>query len=164
MLSVTASTILEVQRSDCAFIASSARTVRAPSRFPASATRSVCSARVSTGESPIWSSRPSAPSRRLHQTHSLQLPKLRIDPALLNSDPAFLDRCDDTNHHMGGMRMNSSPTARRGHARPPPSRHAQCVRLQRRGVSHIRLLESYAHHPRACDAPRRSPCGAMTDI
>jgi len=27
------------------------------------------------------------------------------DPALLNNDPAFLDRCDDSNHHMGGMRM-----------------------------------------------------------
>lgn len=31
------------------------------------------------------------------------------DPALLNRDPAFLDRCDDSNHHMGGMRMAASP-------------------------------------------------------
>lgn len=31
------------------------------------------------------------------------------DSALLNGDPAFLDKCDDSNHHMGGMRMASSP-------------------------------------------------------
>ncbi|HEX5284777.1 MAG TPA: GMC family oxidoreductase [Bryocella sp.] len=30
------------------------------------------------------------------------------DPALINNDPAFLDRCDDSNHHMGGMRMAAS--------------------------------------------------------
>lgn len=35
--------------------------------------------------------------------------EITIDPALLNSDSAFLDQCDDSNHHMGGMRMNSSP-------------------------------------------------------
>ncbi len=33
------------------------------------------------------------------------------DPALIHSDPAFLDRCDDSNHHMGGMRMAASPGA-----------------------------------------------------
>jgi choline dehydrogenase-like flavoprotein len=32
------------------------------------------------------------------------------DPALIDRDPAFLDRCDDSNHHMGGMRMAASPT------------------------------------------------------
>lgn len=31
------------------------------------------------------------------------------DPTLLNADPSFLDKCDDSNHHMGGMRMASSP-------------------------------------------------------
>lgn len=35
---------------------------------------------------------------------------LQIDPALLNNDAAFLDRCDDSNHHMGGMRMAAAPT------------------------------------------------------
>jgi choline dehydrogenase-like flavoprotein len=34
---------------------------------------------------------------------------LELDPALANNDPAFLDRCDDSNHHMGGMRMAASP-------------------------------------------------------
>jgi choline dehydrogenase-like flavoprotein len=38
-----------------------------------------------------------------------EIAQLEIDPALLNGDPAFLDRCDDSNHHMGGMRMNPSP-------------------------------------------------------
>lgn len=32
------------------------------------------------------------------------------DPTLINKDPAFLDRCDDSNHHMGGMRMAASAT------------------------------------------------------
>ncbi|HXS11091.1 MAG TPA: GMC family oxidoreductase [Acidobacteriaceae bacterium] len=32
------------------------------------------------------------------------------DPTLVNNDPAFLDRCDDSNHHMGGMRMAAAPT------------------------------------------------------
>ena len=31
------------------------------------------------------------------------------DPALISRDPSFLDRCDDSNHHMGGMRMAASP-------------------------------------------------------
>lgn len=31
------------------------------------------------------------------------------DPALLAKDPSFLAKCDDSNHHMGGMRMASSP-------------------------------------------------------
>ena len=35
--------------------------------------------------------------------------ELQPDPALVSSDPAFLDRCDDSNHHMGGMRMATSP-------------------------------------------------------
>ena len=33
------------------------------------------------------------------------------EPTLLSRDPTFLDRCDDSNHHMGGMRMGASPSA-----------------------------------------------------
>ena len=36
--------------------------------------------------------------------------QLDPEPALINKDSAFLDRCDDSNHHMGGMRMSASPT------------------------------------------------------
>jgi choline dehydrogenase-like flavoprotein len=32
------------------------------------------------------------------------------DPGLLSGDPAFLNRCDDSNHHMGGMRMSDDPS------------------------------------------------------
>jgi choline dehydrogenase-like flavoprotein len=35
--------------------------------------------------------------------------KIEPDSALMGRDPAFLDRCDDSNHHMGGMRMATSP-------------------------------------------------------
>ena len=35
--------------------------------------------------------------------------KIEPDFALINNDPAFLYRCDDSNHHMGGMRMAASP-------------------------------------------------------
>lgn len=31
------------------------------------------------------------------------------DADLLADDPAFLSRCDDSNHHMGGMRMSADP-------------------------------------------------------
>ena len=31
------------------------------------------------------------------------------DPALLAGDPAFRLQCDDSNHHMGGMRMTAGP-------------------------------------------------------
>jgi choline dehydrogenase-like flavoprotein len=31
------------------------------------------------------------------------------DEALIVGDPGFLTRCDDSNHHMGGMRMSASP-------------------------------------------------------
>ncbi len=34
--------------------------------------------------------------------------KVEPDESLLNSDAAFLDLCDDSNHHMGGMRMAAS--------------------------------------------------------
>jgi choline dehydrogenase-like flavoprotein len=44
-------------------------------------------------------------------TNSLApLADVQPDPALVNNDPAFLDRCDDSNHHMGGMRMAASPS------------------------------------------------------
>ena len=44
-------------------------------------------------------------------TNSLApLADVQPDPALINHDPAFLDRCDDSNHHMGGMRMAASPS------------------------------------------------------
>ena len=43
-------------------------------------------------------------------TNSLApIAQLQPDPALSSSDAAFLDRCDDSNHHMGGMRMATSP-------------------------------------------------------
>ena len=31
------------------------------------------------------------------------------DPDLMSGNPNFLTRCDDSNHHMGGMRMSTSP-------------------------------------------------------
>ncbi|HEY8997974.1 MAG TPA: GMC family oxidoreductase, partial [Edaphobacter sp.] len=34
---------------------------------------------------------------------------LSPDPGLLSGDAAFLSRCDDSNHHMGGMRMSHDP-------------------------------------------------------
>jgi choline dehydrogenase-like flavoprotein len=34
---------------------------------------------------------------------------LSPDPDLLSGDAAFLARCDDSNHHMGGMRMSNDP-------------------------------------------------------
>ena len=34
--------------------------------------------------------------------------EIELDPALTNGDPSFLERCDDSNHHMGGMRMAAS--------------------------------------------------------
>lgn len=33
------------------------------------------------------------------------LARLHLDPMLTAGDPAFLDRCQDTNHHCGGLRM-----------------------------------------------------------
>jgi choline dehydrogenase-like flavoprotein len=39
-----------------------------------------------------------------------QVAEVQSDSALLNRDPSFLDKCDDSNHHMGGMRMAISPT------------------------------------------------------
>lgn len=36
------------------------------------------------------------------------LAKLHLDPMLTAGDPAFLDRCQDTNHHCGGLRMAHS--------------------------------------------------------
>lgn len=35
--------------------------------------------------------------------------RLEIDPRLLAEDPAFLDSCEDTNHHCGGLRMAANP-------------------------------------------------------
>lgn len=35
---------------------------------------------------------------------------LTPDPALMNDDPSIADRCDDSNHHIGGMRMAADPT------------------------------------------------------
>lgn len=41
--------------------------------------------------------------------HSLaSLARITPDPDLLSGNPAFLTRCDDSNHHMGGMRMSPS--------------------------------------------------------
>ncbi|HEY5380731.1 MAG TPA: GMC family oxidoreductase [Acidobacteriaceae bacterium] len=34
---------------------------------------------------------------------------VKIDAALLSGNAAFVERCDDSNHHMGGMRMAASP-------------------------------------------------------
>ncbi|MDQ2833509.1 MAG: GMC family oxidoreductase [Acidobacteriota bacterium] len=36
------------------------------------------------------------------------LARITPDPDLLSGNPAFLTRCDDSNHHMGGMRMSTS--------------------------------------------------------
>ncbi|HTV10119.1 MAG TPA: GMC family oxidoreductase [Candidatus Aquilonibacter sp.] len=50
--------------------------------------------------------------RRYAQTAVTSLAEVaEIQPssALLNRDPSFLDQCDDSNHHMGGMRMAASP-------------------------------------------------------
>ncbi len=42
-------------------------------------------------------------------TNSLaSIADIQPDAALINTDPAFLERCDDSNHHMGGMRMAAS--------------------------------------------------------
>jgi choline dehydrogenase-like flavoprotein len=38
-----------------------------------------------------------------------QVAEVRPDGALLSREPGFLDKCDDSNHHMGGMRMAASP-------------------------------------------------------
>jgi choline dehydrogenase-like flavoprotein len=38
-----------------------------------------------------------------------QVAEVQPDTSLLSRDPSFLDKCDDSNHHMGGMRMASSP-------------------------------------------------------
>jgi choline dehydrogenase-like flavoprotein len=35
--------------------------------------------------------------------------QLELDQELAHRDPTFLARCDDSNHHMGGMRMAASP-------------------------------------------------------
>jgi choline dehydrogenase-like flavoprotein len=34
---------------------------------------------------------------------------VKPDKALLSDDGSFVERCDDSNHHMGGMRMAASP-------------------------------------------------------
>ena len=39
------------------------------------------------------------------------LAEVIADPALVAGDPGFLDRCGDSNHHMGGMRMAVSESA-----------------------------------------------------
>jgi choline dehydrogenase-like flavoprotein len=36
--------------------------------------------------------------------------QVELDESLAQRDPSFLDRCDDSNHHMGGMRMSASPS------------------------------------------------------
>jgi choline dehydrogenase-like flavoprotein len=33
------------------------------------------------------------------------------DPDLISANPAFVSRCEDSFHHMGGMRMSQSPSA-----------------------------------------------------
>ena len=35
--------------------------------------------------------------------------RIHPDPHLLSGSPDFITRCDDSNHHMGGMRMSASP-------------------------------------------------------
>jgi len=37
--------------------------------------------------------------------------ELTLDPALERGDPSFRERCDDSNHHMGGMRMAATASA-----------------------------------------------------
>jgi choline dehydrogenase-like flavoprotein len=47
----------------------------------------------------------------LTATQSLAgIAEVKPDPALLRDDPSgYLVRCDDSNHHMGGMRMSADP-------------------------------------------------------
>lgn len=45
-----------------------------------------------------------------HATRSLRgIGRVHPDPALMSLDPAFKEQCGDGYHHMGGMRMSSSP-------------------------------------------------------
>ena len=39
------------------------------------------------------------------------LARITPDPDLMSFNPAFTARCDDSNHHMGGMRMSTSDTS-----------------------------------------------------
>jgi choline dehydrogenase-like flavoprotein len=47
---------------------------------------------------------------RLARKELATVADLRIDDDLERGDPAYLHRCDDSNHHMGGMRMAASST------------------------------------------------------
>jgi choline dehydrogenase-like flavoprotein len=38
-----------------------------------------------------------------------EIADVELDAALLSGDDAFKTRCDDSNHHMGGMRMAAAP-------------------------------------------------------
>ena len=64
------------------------------------------------------------PPVRPHRSNSLApIAHILPDPDLMSSTPNFLARCDDSNHHMGGMRMSAS-THRRRHTDLRPPRHA----------------------------------------
>jgi len=43
------------------------------------------------------------------QFQRLGVGRVTIDPLILARDPAFLDRCHDSNHHMGGAAIGRSP-------------------------------------------------------
>jgi choline dehydrogenase-like flavoprotein len=48
-------------------------------------------------------------SAQVAATSLSSIAEVQPDRALLDRDRGFLDKCDDSNHHMGGMRMASSP-------------------------------------------------------
>ena len=80
--------------------------------------------------------------------------RLVPDPDLMALDQRFIERCGDGYHHMGGMRMASSPREGLVRRRPPPARHGEWLRLQQRCLPLVRLFESDAHAARAGCAAR----------
>jgi choline dehydrogenase-like flavoprotein len=45
---------------------------------------------------------------RIAQRSLADVARIMPDPDLMSGSPDFLARCDDSNHHMGGMRMSTS--------------------------------------------------------
>ena len=78
------------------------------------------------------------------------------DPDLMSGNPNFLARCDDSNHHMGGMRMSTSDSA----GIVDPNLHLygtdQHLHLQQRRLSLFRLLQPHAHRVSPGRPPQRS--------
>ena len=79
------------------------------------------------------------------------------DPQLLALDPAFTSRCDDSSHHMGGMKMHASP--RQGcvdeQLRLHGTRNAYVCSSA--AFPHLRQLQPHAHAARAGHPPGGPP-------